>query len=212
MTRTCFVRGCKSRASPKGSTPNGIKFFHFPRIDRRTKTFEALSTTRRKRWCKVLGVTDQKRFDYHVVCSHHFVTGQSAKLNEDGHVDWVPSLYLNPEAASQLPQHAPKPVQTEVLSDPSRRQFDYTVPAEVIDDDSDDSYDYDITDMVRSHQDLSSLQETNRLQDQNPKQTLVIENNKSGIVQKVDVDFSNADFVKAYKHGMICIPKTPNTS
>lgn len=181
----------------KGMPPNSIKFFHFPKIDRRTKTFEALSTTRRKMWCKVLGVTDQKRFDYHVVCAYHFVTGQSAKLNEDGHVDWVPSLYLTEEAASRIPRNGPKKLpHVQVPSEFTRRQFDYTAPALVIDDDSDDSYEYDITEMVKDRQ------------EECPQQSLIIGNN-TGIVQEVRVDFTNGDFAGAYKDGKIRIPRIP---
>ncbi|XP_062534262.1 uncharacterized protein LOC134220867 isoform X2 [Armigeres subalbatus] len=193
MTRTCIVRGCKSRAKPKSNFPNSIKFFHFPKIDKRTKTFEILSTTRRKKWCKVLGLVDHKRFDYHVVCSLHFVTGQSAKLNEDGHVDWVPSLYLDPESASHIPRYAPKQAFVDVPCDPSRRQFDYSAPTELIEDESDDSYEYDITEMVKERQ------------DQNPQQALIIENNRLGTVREVEMDFTNDEVVKACKAGKLIV-------
>ncbi|XP_065073456.1 uncharacterized protein LOC135697602 [Ochlerotatus camptorhynchus] len=175
MTRTCMVRGCKSRVKPGMKTPSEVKFFRFPRIDRRTKTRETLSITRRKLWCKVLGVSESRRLDHYVVCSFHFRSGHSAELSEDWHTDWVPSLYLDPFSAASIQRNNHKNPPELITADPSRSRFDHSAPTLLLDDESDDSYEYDVTDMVKDPQ----LEP--------PEQTLVIED-KSGAQREAIID------------------------
>ncbi|XP_037507781.1 uncharacterized protein LOC119383605 [Rhipicephalus sanguineus] len=93
----CAVVGCsnRSKSCPRKDSAN-TSLFRLPKAvkwqDARTK---ALSSKRRSLWLARIKRADLKGDSPNIrVCGAHFVTGRPARLHQETHPDWAPTLLL----------------------------------------------------------------------------------------------------------------------
>lgn len=97
MPTHCCVSNCTNWQGKE----NGVGFYRFPTVPKRSTNAELISLLEERRlaWHKAIyrkGLTP-KMIKNARVCSKHFISGKSANARDKLNLDWVPSLNLGYE-------------------------------------------------------------------------------------------------------------------
>ena len=94
MPRTCTVPGCRNRKGLKSKNGVGLSYHCIPTvIKNQGDQTEKLAAARRKRWLRVLKLTEAEVDAGTNVCSAHFKSGKPAPLYNTENIDWVPNVF-----------------------------------------------------------------------------------------------------------------------